>query len=94
METPTITSQKITAPTKFSDEEISKIEKIKELFANNTFAFGQLFLERKELDAVEAELIAARAKIESEEKSMMADIVKKYGEGSLDPKTYVFTPKA
>ena len=46
----------------------------------------------KNLEEAEIKLEADYISLQDEEKKLVKDLSKKYGQGSLDPKTGVFTP--
>ena len=56
-------------------------------------SFGQLYLQRKELDSVEESLLKEKSEMEARELAFQQSIIQKYGEGTFDPKTGVYTPK-
>lgn len=81
-------------PVKFTDEEIAELEVLKVRFNELVLAFGRLHIQKMDLASVEQDLVKEKTSIEAAESAMMAKIVEKYGEGTFDPKTNVFTPKA
>ena len=56
--------------------------------------FGQLKLNQIRLDEQEVELEDSLKQIQSEEKKFLDGITDKYGQGTLNPDTGVFTPVA
>ena len=48
--------------------------------------------QEKNLEEAEIKLEADYISLQDEEKKLVKDLSKKYGQGSLDPKTGVFTP--
>lgn len=80
-------------PVKFTDTEIMEIASIKDRYTENVVAIGQCFLQQKELSDLEITLIKENEAIKELEKNFLNLIVTKYGEGSFDPSTGIFTPK-
>ena len=78
--------------TKFTDEELKQVQTIQTSYQNIQNNFGQLKLAQIRLDEQEVELEDALKQIQSEEKKFLDGITKKYGQGSLNPDTGVFTP--
>jgi hypothetical protein len=85
---------KIESTVKFTDEEIASINSIKDRYQTNVLNFGQLYLQRKDLEEIEQSLLTEKKNIENAEKTFLDGIVSKYGEGTFDQKTGIFTPKA
>ena len=85
--------------TKFSEEEMKTIRGIQDSYFEVQTDFGKLNLAKikleqqfDELDSVDGDLTKKFIDIQEEEKKFLNDITKKYGEGSLNPETGVFTP--
>lgn len=78
---------------KFSEEEINEINQISAGFDKATVAFGKLYLQKMEMEEMEKTLRSEFDLLVKEEKEFYNRIVEKYGEGSYDPKTQIFTPK-
>ena len=55
-------------------------------------AFGQLKLAQIRLDEQEIDLEESLKNIQSDEKKFLDGITEKYGQGTLNPETGVFTP--
>ena len=77
---------------KFTDKELGKIKEIQDSYANVQNNFGQLKLAQIRLDEQEVDLEEALKSIQSEEKTFLDGITDKYGQGTLNPETGVFTP--
>ena len=84
--------------TKFSEEEMKTIQGIQDSYFEVQTEFGKLSLAKikleqqfDELDSVDGDLTKKFIDIQEEEKKFLNDITKKYGEGSLNPETGVFT---
>ena len=67
---------------KFTEEELKQVQN----------QIGQLKMAQIRLDNQEVELEDALKQIQSEEKTFLDGITDKYGQGSLNPETGVFTP--
>ena len=77
---------------KFTEEEIKQVQTIQASYQNVQIQFGQLKLNQIRLDEQEVELEDALKSIQSEEKKFLDGITNKYGQGTLNPETGVFTP--
>ena len=84
---------------KFTDEEIKKIDDIQLEYSRIKDNFGGICLNKinlrnriDELDKYENELATEYEENRTKEKSLMDDLSKKYGDGSFNPETKVFTP--
>jgi len=79
---------------KFTEEELKQVQTIQKSYLNVQNQFGQLKLAQIRLDNQEVELEEALKSIQSEEKTFLDGITDKYGQGTLNPETGVFTPTA
>ena len=77
---------------KFTEEELKQVQNIQTSYQNVQSQFGQLKLTQIRLDAQEVDLEEALKSIQSEEKKFLDGITNKYGQGTLNPETGVFTP--
>lgn len=84
--------------TKFSEEELKNLKKLQEGYLETQAKFGQLVIARlnlkrqsEELGKIEDETKSKFLELQSKEKDIVDDLTKKYGEGSLDPTSGVFT---
>jgi len=77
---------------KFTEEELTQVQNIQVSYQNVQNQFGQLKMAQIRLDAQEVDLEEALKTIQSEEKKFLDGITEKYGQGSLNPETGVFTP--
>ena len=84
---------------KFSEEELKQVQDIQISYTETTNKFGQLSLaklrlsqQEQSLDNEYGELTKTFAKIQEDEQKFLDGITKKYGQGSLNPETGVFTP--
>jgi len=76
---------------KFTEEELKQVQNIQTSYQNVQNQFGQLKLTQIRLDQQEIELGDALKQIQSEEKKFLDGITNKYGQGTLNPETGVFT---
>ena len=77
---------------KFTDEELKSIEGIRTQYAEITNRFGQITLTKYNLDLQEKQAHKDFEAIRAEEQKVLNGITEKYGPGTLDPNTGVFTP--
>jgi len=77
---------------KFTKDELTQVQNIQKSYANVQNQFGQLKLAQIRLDNDEVTLEDALKSIQDEEKKFLDGITEKYGQGSLNPETGVFTP--
>ena len=77
---------------KFTEEELTQVQNIQKSYANVQNQFGQLKLAQIRLDKDEIQLEDALKSIQEEENKFLEGITEKYGQGSLNPETGVFTP--
>jgi predicted FMN-binding regulatory protein PaiB len=76
---------------KFTEEELKQVQDIRTSYVNIQNQFGQLKLAQIKLDEDEIELEEALKSIQSEERKFLNGITDKYGQGTLNPETGVFT---
>ena len=77
---------------KFTKDELTQVQNIQKSYANVQNQFGQLKLAQIRLDNDEVTLEDALKSIQDDEKKFLDGITEKYGQGSLNPETGVFTP--
>ena len=84
---------------KFTDEELKSLSELSTEYQRTQFAFGQARVQRialnkrlSELDEAEVKLEADYDKLQKQEQDLVKQLNEKYGPGSLDPETGVFTP--
>ena len=77
---------------KFTEEELKNVQDIQTSYVNVQNQFGQLKMAQIRLDEQEVDLEEALKNIQSEEKKFLDGITDKYGQGTLNPETGVFTP--
>ena len=84
---------------KFSEDEIKKLNQLQTDYLEIQTKFGQLAIARlnlqrqiSDLNNVESEYKDEFIVTQKSEKELVDSLTEKYGEGSFDPKTGVFTP--
>jgi hypothetical protein len=90
----------MTEVTKLTDEELSSVKSLREEIIGSISTVGQLKLTH---DLMNEDLTSVKSKLEEEvvkykallvkEKGLVDELLKKYGMGSLDVETGVFTPE-
>ena len=85
-------AKKLEEKNKFTEDELKQVQTIQQSYANVQNQFGQLKLAQIRLDEQEVELEDALKQIQSDEKKFLDGITDKYGQGTLNPETGVFTP--
>ena len=85
--------------TKFTKEEMDMISKIQETYLDIQQKLGQVSLSKLKLeqqaeaiDKMEKELLENFKKTQKEEKDFVDSVTKKYGDGTLNPESGIFTP--
>ena len=77
---------------KFNEEELKEVQNIRQGYLNIQQSFGQLKLAQMRLENQEIELEESLKSLQDNENKFLEGITKKYGDGSLNPETGVFTP--
>ena len=77
---------------KFTKEELNQVKNIQKDYQNAQTQFGQLKLAQISLDNDEITLEENFKLVQEKEKKFLDGITEKYGQGSLNPETGVFTP--
>lgn len=93
MELNTNTQPLVNQPTKFNEAEIAELTEIRQAYDQTTLALGQLELQKREVKKNEIKIEEKLIAVEAQEKLFLDKIVAKYGEGSFDIATGLFTPK-
>ena len=85
--------------TKFSDEELTSLKSLQDGYTEKQAQFGQLkvqkLLVQQQLDSLEStevQMESDYANLQQQEQDLVKQLNEKYGPGSLDPATGVFTP--
>tara|TARA_R100000008_G_C3466085_1_gene106600 strand:- start:76 stop:342 length:267 start_codon:yes stop_codon:yes gene_type:complete len=76
---------------KFTEEELKQIQNIQQSYATIQNQFGQLKLAQIRLDEQEIQLEESFKNIQEDEKKFLDKTTEKYGDGTLNPETGVFT---
>jgi len=76
----------------FTQEELENISNIKQIYDNATLRIGQLHFEEKQLLNERAELEILFKNNREKEVKFAQDLNSKYGKGTLDIETGIFTP--
>ena len=77
---------------KFSEDELKQISEIRTAYAEITNRFGQIQLTKYNLQKQEEQAEIDFESIKVKEQEVLQKITDKYGPGTLDPNTGVFTP--
>ena len=77
---------------KFTEEELKQVQNFQNQYLSVQNQFGQLKLAQIRLDNQEVDLEDALKKIQNNEEKFLNEITEKYGQGTLNPDTGVFTP--
>lgn len=93
MEIPAKPNQPSSVGTKFTEEEMKELLDIRNSYDKITLAFGQLYIQKRELDSQERQANIELEATEKAEKTFLQKILEKYGEGTVNPDTGVFTSK-
>ena len=85
---------------KFSEDELKSLQELQNSYQEKQLQFGQLKVQNvllsQQMDALEArevELEEEYGEVQKSEQKLVEDLNKKYGPGSLDPASGVFTPQ-
>ena len=76
---------------KFTEDELTQVQNIQKSYANVQNKFGQLKLAQIRLEEQEVDLEDSLKSIQTEEQKCLDSITDKYGQGTLNPETGVFT---
>jgi len=83
---------------KFTEEEVSQINQLRQDVANVFTQLGQVSIERErrlsELDGLQNELIQKHSELQQQEQELFKTLNEKYGDGNYDPTNNTFTPTA
>ena len=87
------------AEIKFSNDDIKSLNDLSQKYQTIQSSFGQLRVQKILVSQQQANLEEAEAKLEAEyidnqneERELVKKLNEKYGPGTLDPETGVFTP--
>ncbi len=82
-----------TGPRVFDASELQELTAIREAYEQTTVSLGQLEMQKREIAKTEKRVNERLTAIEAQEKVFLDKIVAKYGEGTFDINTGIFTPK-
>ena len=84
---------------KFTDEEMQSLKELQEGYLRVQARFGQVSIAKltlqqqsEELDDTEKNVMNEFSELQTKEKELVSQLTDKYGKGTLDPKSGVFTP--
>ena len=84
---------------KFSDDELQALKELQKDYLTTQNQFGQIKITRMnlgnqldELTGIEGETEQKFQELQKREKELVDELTKKYGQGTLDPSTGLFTP--
>ena len=84
---------------KFTEEELKQVQDIQTSYADVTNKLGQLSISKERLKQQEElllkqhnDLFSTFGKVQEDEQKFLDTITEKYGQGTLNPETGVFTP--
>ena len=78
---------------KFTDDELKEVKSLQTNYMDIQNEFGQLKLAQIRLERQEEQASKRLTEVENTEKSFLDKITEKYGKGTLNPETGVFTPE-
>jgi hypothetical protein len=86
-------------PIKMTDGELLEVRSLQEKFQQNIYAFGQLYLQKIQVEKTQQSLKEQQSTLETgwsdlqkSESELIEKLLKKYGEGALDLKAGTFIP--
>ena len=84
---------------KFTDSELQSLQDLQNSYQQKQLQFGQLKVQKilvqqqvDGLEASDAQLESEYGEVQETERKLVEELNEKYGPGSLDPTTGVFTP--
>ena len=84
---------------KFSDDELQSLKELQKDYLTTQNQFGQIKITRMnlgnqldELTGIEGDTEQKFQELQKREKELVDELTKKYGQGTLDPSTGLFTP--
>ena len=84
---------------KFSEDELKSLQELQNSYQEKQLQFGQLKVQNvllsqqmEALETREVEVEEEYSEVQKTEQKLVEDLNEKYGPGSLDPTTGVFTP--
>ena len=77
---------------KFTEDELKQVQNFQNSYGSIQNSFGQVKMTILRLEQQEMDLKENLNKLQVEEKKFLDGITDKYGQGTLNPETGVFTP--
>ena len=77
---------------KFNEEELKQVQSIQNSYIGIQNSFGQVKMAKIRLNKQELGLEESLKKVQEDEQKFLDSITEKYGQGTLNPETGVFTP--
>ena len=77
---------------KFNEEELKQVQSIQNSYIGIQNSFGQVKMAKIRLYKQELGLEESLKKVQEDEQKFLDSITEKYGQGTLNPETGVFTP--
>ena len=77
---------------KFNEEELKQVQNIQNSYLGIQNSFGQVKMAKIRLNKQELGLEESLKKVQEDEQKFLDSITEKYGQGTLNPETGVFTP--
>lgn len=78
--------------TKFTEEELSEIKKLQELYNTVVYQAGQVYLDGLTLKNKENQVKSNIEEVKKQEENIISSLTKTYGVGSINLETGEFTP--
>ena len=76
---------------KFNEEELKQVQNIQQSYMGIQNQFGQVKLAQLRFEQQEGDIKKSLISLQDEEKNFLDGITEKYGQGTLNPETGVFT---
>ena len=77
---------------KFTNEEVQQIQNIRVQLQASFQRLGELDIRRKQIEDARTQLLEEYNNIRAQEQQIFTKLNEKYGDGSYDPDTNIFTP--
>lgn len=87
------TTEDINQPRQFDAAEIQELTLIREAYEQITLTLGQIEMQKREVEKNKKRADERIVAVEAQEKLFLEKIMARYGEGTFDIATGVFTPK-
>lgn len=93
--------EEVQKETKFSQEEMDSLSSLQQRYLECQTTFGQISVQKlqlqQQIDGLsksEQDNVEAYQQVQQDEQEMAKKLNEKYGDGTLDPQTGVFTPNS